>query len=272
MTGAPELGPGPPALTFEVGAAARRGAYVAQRKPVCYQRRGLAGGFDAGAVGRREFPSYFNVLGGSSGPRPRLGISPGPDVNSAGRNVAGEDAIVSGVAGRYARALFDLAKEAGVIEPVARDLQDLGRLIDESPDLRRLVKSPIFDRHAQAAVMTALLEKAGAHELTRKFVGLVAENRRLAALDAIIRAYAALVARHRGEVSAEVVSAHALTDAQLAKLTDTLKAATGSDVRISTRTDATLLGGLTVRLGSRMVDTSLRTKLNRLKLAMKEAG
>lgn len=186
--------------------------------------------------------------------------------------MAGEDAIVSGVAGRYASALFDLAKEAGVIDPVARDMEDLGGLIGENPDLRRLVKSPLYGRDDQTAAMAAILDKAGAHALTKQFVGLVAANRRLFALDGMIRAYAALVARHRGEVSAEVVSAHPLTDAQLAKLTDTLKAATGSDVRVSARVDNGLLGGLVVKLGSRMVDTSLRTKLNRLKLAMKEAG
>lgn len=186
--------------------------------------------------------------------------------------MAGEDAIVSGVAGRYASALFDLAKEAGVIDPVARDMDDLGRLIAESSDLKRLIKSPLYDRDDQTAAMGAVLEKAGAHALTRKFVGLVAANRRLFALDGMVRAYGALVAQHRGEVSAEVVSAHPLTDAQLARLTDTLKAATGSEVKVAARVDNGLLGGLVVKLGSRMVDTSLRTKLNRLKLAMKEAG
>jgi len=158
------------------------------------------------------------------------------------------------------------------MDAVARDLTDLGRLISESADLRRLVMSPVFDRDDQSSAMAAILDKAGAHGLTKKFVGLVAANRRLFALDGMIRAYGALVARHRGEVAAEVVSAHPLTDAQLAKLGETLKAATGSEVRVTARVDDGLLGGLVVKLGSRMVDTSLRTKLNRLKLAMKEAG
>ncbi len=186
--------------------------------------------------------------------------------------MAGEDAIISGVAGRYANALFDLAKDAGAIDAVLSDLNSLDQLLTESADLRSLVKSPVFGRDEQTAAMTAILERAGAHDLTKKFVGLVAANRRLFALDGMIRGFRALVARFRGEVTAEVASAHPLTDAQLAKLTETLKAATGSEVQVNARVDNGLLGGLVVKVGSRMVDTSLRTKLNRLKLAMKEAG
>jgi len=186
--------------------------------------------------------------------------------------VAGADVNLSGVAGRYASALFDLAKEAGAIDVVAADLGDVERLMGESADLRDLIKSPLYDRDQQTGAMGAVLERGGANDLTRKFVGLVAANRRLFALDGMINSYKALVAQHRGEVSAEVTSAHPLTDAQVQKLTETLKAATGSDVRLSTKTDNSLLGGLVVKLGSRMVDTSLRTKLNRMKLAMKEAG
>lgn len=186
--------------------------------------------------------------------------------------MAGEDANFSGVAGRYASALFDLAKESGAIDAVAGDLGALGRLMGESADLRNLVSSPLYDRAEQTAAMGAILERAGAADLTKKFVGLVATNRRLFALEGMIGAYKALVAKHRGEVSAEVTSAHPLTDVQVQKLTETLKAATGSDVTLSTKVDDSLLGGLVVKLGSRMVDTSLRTKLNRMKLAMKEAG
>jgi len=186
--------------------------------------------------------------------------------------VAGEDATLTGVAGRYASALFDLAKEAGAIDAVAGDLGALEKLLQESADLRDLVKSPLYDRDDQTKAMGAVLARAGASDLTKKFVGLVATNRRLFALDGMIASYKALVAQYRGEVSAEVTSAHPLTDAQVQKLKDTLKAATGSDVSLSTKVDNGLLGGLVVKLGSKMIDTSLRTKLNRMKLAMKEAG
>lgn len=186
--------------------------------------------------------------------------------------MAGEDANFSGVAGRYASALFDLAKDAGSIDAVAGDLTALERLLSESADLRDLVKSPLYDRADQTAAMGALLQRAGAADLTQKFIGLVASNRRLFALEGMIKTYKAIVAQHRGEVSAEVTSAHPLTDVQVQKLTETLKAATGSDVTLSASVDDSLLGGLVVKLGSRMVDTSLRTKLNRMKLAMKEAG
>lgn len=186
--------------------------------------------------------------------------------------MAGEDANFTGVAGRYASALFDLAKDAGAIDAVAADLAGVEQMMSESADLRDLVKSPLFGREDQTKAMGALLERAGASDLTKKFIGLVATNRRLFALDGMIKTYKALVAQYRGEVSAEVTSAHPLTDVQVQKLTETLKAATGSDVTLSTKVDNGLLGGLVVKLGSRMVDTSLRTKLNRMKLAMKEAG
>ncbi|MEQ8746111.1 F0F1 ATP synthase subunit delta [Pyruvatibacter sp.] len=186
--------------------------------------------------------------------------------------MAGGNANISGVAGRYASALFDLARDAGSIDVVAGDLAGVATMMNDSADLRDLIKSPLYDRDDQTKAMAALLERAGANDLTKKFVGLVVANRRLFALDGIIGAYKALVAQHRGEVSAEVTSAHPLTDAQVQKLTETLKAATGSEVTLSTKVDNGLLGGLVVKLGSRMVDTSLRSKLNRMKLAMKEAG
>lgn len=180
--------------------------------------------------------------------------------------------IVSGIAGRYASALFDLAQDQSALEPVAADLAAFGRMIDESDDLRRLVRSPVIRRSAQVAALDALMDKAQMNALTKKFVGLVARNRRLFALRDMIRGFSRLLAQHRGEVAGEVVSAHPLSDAQLDALKAQLKAAVGSDVQLEAKVDASLLGGLVVKIGSRMIDSSLRTKLQNLKFAMKGAG
>ncbi|MBG52377.1 MAG: F0F1 ATP synthase subunit delta [Rhodobiaceae bacterium] len=180
--------------------------------------------------------------------------------------------LAAGVAGRYATALFELAEQAGALEPVAADLESLTALIAQSDDLRRLVKSPVFTAEEQARAMDALLVKAGAQKLTQNFVGVVVRNRRLFALSDIARAYGQLLAKSRGEMTAEVTSAHVLVDAQIDELKQALKAAMGRDVKIQTNVDKELLGGLVVKVGSRMVDSSLRTKLNNLKFAMKEAG
>ena len=179
---------------------------------------------------------------------------------------------VSGLAGRYATALFELARDSGTLDDVAGDLASLKTLIGESADLARLVRSPVFSRDDQARAMGAVLEKAGAADLTRRFIGLVASKRRLFALPDIINAYASLLAHHRGEVSAHVVSAYPLDDAQMQTLGETLKAAAGRDVQIDTAVDQEILGGLIVRMGSRMIDSSLRTKLTNLQVAMKEVG
>ncbi len=183
-----------------------------------------------------------------------------------------ESTTVSGISGRYATALFDLALDQTALEPVADDLASLGRMIDDSDDLRRLVRSPVIGRRAQIAALDAIMEKAGANDLTRKFVGLVARNRRLFALPGMIRGFARLMAQHRGEVAGEVISAHPLSDDQLQALKAQLKTAVGSDVQLETRVDAALLGGLVVKIGSRMIDSSLRTKLQNLKFVMKGAG
>jgi len=186
--------------------------------------------------------------------------------------VSSDKPLAAGVAGRYATALFELAEQAGALEPVAADLESLTALIAQSDDLRRLVKSPVFTAEEQARAMGALLVKAGAQKLTQNFVGVVVRNRRLFALSDIARAYGQLLAKSRGEMTAEVTSAHALVDAQIDELKQALKAAMGRDVKIQTNVDKELLGGLVVKVGSRMVDSSLRTKLNNLKFAMKEAG
>ncbi len=178
----------------------------------------------------------------------------------------------TGLAGRYATALFDLAETDRLLDQVAKDLEQLGRMIDESADLNRLIRSPAISRQDQGRAMAAVLEKAKMSELTRKFVATVAENRRLFALKAMIGAYQALLAERRGEASAEVISAAPLAKKQLDSIGATLKKAIGSDVAIDATVDESLLGGLVVKIKSRMVDSSLRTKLQQLRFSMKGIG
>lgn len=174
------------------------------------------------------------------------------------------------MAGRYATALFDLAVENKALEAVDGDLANLDAMLAASADLRRLVRSPVFSAEDQQRSMSALLDKAGVEGLVANFVGLIARNRRLFALPAMIEAFRTLLARHRGEVTAEVTSATALSDAQTSALKAALKASLGQDVQMAMRVEPDLLGGLIVKVGSRMVDSSLRTKLNSLKVAMRE--
>jgi len=151
-------------------------------------------------------------------------------------------------------------------------MASLGRMIADSADLHRLVRSPVIGSKAQAAALDAIMAQAKFGPLSVKFVGLVASNRRLFALPGMVRGFAQLMAQHRGEVAGEVTSAHPLSDAQLATLRAQLKTAVGSDVQIDAKVDPSLLGGLIVKIGSRMIDSSLRTKLQNLKFAMKGAG
>lgn len=183
--------------------------------------------------------------------------------------MATDTTIVSGISGRYAIALFELARDANVLDAVSGDLASLVKAMDESADLTRLVRSPVIGRNDQGKAMGAVLDKMGAHALTKQFLGLIAHNRRLFALSDMVRDFTRLLAQHRGEVAGEVVSAQALSDKQLTDLKAQLKKAVGSEVRINTRVDPSLLGGMTVKVGSRMVDGSLRTKLQNLKIAMK---
>ncbi|WP_454918305.1 F0F1 ATP synthase subunit delta [Xanthobacter sediminis] len=180
------------------------------------------------------------------------------------------DTIVSGMAGRYATALFELADEAGAIDSVKADLDRLSALIAESADLARLVKSPVFTADVQLSAMTAILDKAGIGGIAGNFVKLVAQNRRLFALPQMIAGFAALVAVKRGEATAKVTVAQPLSDAHFAELKDTLASKTGKDVLLDVTVDPSILGGLIVQLGSRMVDASLKTKLNSIRHAMKE--
>lgn len=186
--------------------------------------------------------------------------------------MSGDETIISGLAGRYATALFELADADQSLDKIAGDLDVIKQLINESSDLSRLLHSPAFTRQQQSAAMAAVLERAGVGGLTAKFVGLVASNRRLFALEQMIGGYRALLARHRGEVTAQVASARPLSQAQLDQLSDALRAAMGRDVSLETEIEPELIGGLTVRVGSRMVDNSLRTKLKNLEVVMKEVG
>jgi F-type H+-transporting ATPase subunit delta len=185
--------------------------------------------------------------------------------------MAGEDPITSGMAGRYATALFELALEQKAIDAVRTDLDRFDAMLADSEDLRRLVRSPVFTTEAQTRALKAVLDKAGISGLASNFLLLVARKRRLFAASQMIRAYRVLVARHKGEVTAQVTVAEKLSDAHLAALKDALKAVTKQDVQIDLQVEPAIIGGLIVKLGSRMVDSSLRTKLNSIKFAMKEA-
>ena len=177
-----------------------------------------------------------------------------------------------GLAGRYAGALYDLAEGDKLLDRVSDDLGQLAAMIHGSADLARLIRSPVIDRSDQNRAMAAVMEKAEMSDLTRRFVGVVAANRRLFQLTGIIATFHALLAERRGEATAEVVSASVLTKTQLKAIGDAVKKVLGTRVSIDARVDAGLLGGLIVKVGSRMVDSSLSTKLQRLRLAMKGIG
>ncbi len=186
--------------------------------------------------------------------------------------VADTSPLISGVAERYASSLFELALEAGSVEAISADLDRFQALIDESADLKRLIESPVFSAEEQQRAVSAVAAKAGIAGIVGNFLKVVAANRRLFALPGMIRAFRQIAAAHRGEVTAEVTSAHALTPAQEQELKSALKGVTGKDVVVAVKVDPTLLGGLIVKVGSRQIDTSLRTKLSTLKLALKEVG
>lgn len=177
-----------------------------------------------------------------------------------------------GLATRYAAALFELADSKKALDAVAGDLGQLQKMIADSADLRSMMNSPILDRSEQTKAMTAIVKAAGFNELTQKFAGLIAQNRRLFVLPAIIKAFLKLLADRRGEMTAEVTAARALTSDQQAAVAEAIRKAVGSKVSIDLKVDPELLGGLVVRVGSRMIDSSLKTKLQKLQLAMKGIG
>ena len=176
------------------------------------------------------------------------------------------------MAGRYAIALFDLALEEDKIDEVERALGQIDSLLKDSPDFARLVRSPVFSSEEQARSLKAIAAHTEITGLTANFLQLLVKNRRLFALRDIVAGFRRLLADHRGEITADVTSAIPLSEAQMDELKATLKAKTGKAVTLNVTVDPAILGGLIVKIGSRMVDTSIRTKLNTLKFAMKEVG
>jgi F-type H+-transporting ATPase subunit delta len=186
--------------------------------------------------------------------------------------VAGEDSIISGMAGRYGNALFELARDEKTVDAVIADLDRFDAMIADSADLKRMVRSPVFDADSQLRALAAILDKAGIKGLAANFLRVITTNRRLFAVRDMIRAYRALVARHKGEVHAQITVAETLNDKNLEALKGALKNVTGGkDIDLDIKVDPAIIGGLIVKVGSRMVDSSLRTKLNAIKFAMKEA-
>jgi len=177
--------------------------------------------------------------------------------------------IQASLSGRYASALFGLARDEKVIDAVAASLQTLKRALAESDDLRRLTTSPLVSRDQATKAVAATAVSLGLDPLTAKFLGVLAQNRRLAQLGAVIRAYGQLTAAHRGETTAEVVSAHPLSDDQVEALKAKLKTQLARDVAVDLTVDPSILGGLIVKVGSRQIDSSIRSKLNTLAIAMK---
>ncbi len=187
--------------------------------------------------------------------------------------MADDSEHVSGVAGRYASALYALADEQRQTAEVAASLATIQNMIGESADLQRLVRSPVFSSEQQTKALNALLERAEISGIAANFVRLVAAKRRLFALSDMTAGYNKLYDAARGLTRAEVTSAAPLNDAQIAALKDQLRGpSSGKDVELSVRVDPAIIGGLIVKLGSRMIDGSLRTKLNAIRIAMKEVG
>ena len=183
--------------------------------------------------------------------------------------MASDDRQIAGIAQRYATAVFELAAEERAIDTLAADLAQLKTLLGQSPELTRLVRSPMFSREDQAKGMEAVLKTAGAGDLARRLVLLLAEKRRLFTLSGVIRAFESLLARHRGEIAAEVTSARTLNPSEITELKRLLKDKLGREPRLELHIDPALLGGLKLKVGSRLIDSSLRTKLEGLRAAMK---
>ena len=175
------------------------------------------------------------------------------------------------MAGRYATALFELAHDTNAVDAVKTDLERFDALIAESADFARLVRSPVFSADQQLHALSAVLERTGISGLAAKFLKLVTTNRRLFAAADMVRGYRELVAKHKGEATAEVTVAEKLKDEHVEALRAALKSVSGKDVDLDIKVDPAIIGGLVVKLGSRMVDSSLRTKLNSIRHAMKEA-
>ncbi|MEQ8287671.1 MAG: F0F1 ATP synthase subunit delta [Roseitalea porphyridii] len=180
-----------------------------------------------------------------------------------------QNTAATGLQGRYATALFDLAKSAKQLDAVKSDLVLLDQAIATSDDLRNVLRSPVISRDVQANAMAALLDKLGISELTKKTVGLLCQKRRLFVLPGVISSYLSMLSAHNGEVTAQVTSAAELKKEQIEAVTDALKDVVGATVKVDLKIDPAVLGGLVVQVGSRVFDASLRTKLQKLELAMK---
>ncbi|SMX38154.1 ATP synthase subunit delta [Maliponia aquimaris] len=187
-------------------------------------------------------------------------------------DVSDSASISSGIANRYATAVFEIVKEAGALPELEANLDDLSAALSESADLRELLVNPVYSRDAQGAAIAAIADKMGLMPAIKNVLSLMASKRRLFVVPHMVSRLREMIAVEKGEVTAEVVSATALTDAQAAQLADTLKAKVGKDVKISATVDESLIGGLVVKMGSKMIDTSIRAKLNSLQNAMKEVG
>jgi F-type H+-transporting ATPase subunit delta len=187
-------------------------------------------------------------------------------------SLASEATGVSGLAERYAAALFELADERRILDEAAANLRELRAMLRESEELSRLIRSPLVSREEQEKAISALAERAGFAPLVRDFLGVVARNRRLFAIPAMIEAYLEKLAERRGEVTAEVAAAQPLSTAQLDLLREQLRRKVGRQVAIDVRVDPGLIGGMVIKLGSRMIDGSIRSKLQRLQMAMRGIG
>jgi F-type H+-transporting ATPase subunit delta len=207
----------------------------------------------------------------ASRPAARRGLpgkGPGPE---EGAHLAATS-LTSGAAGRYSTALFELARETDELDRAEADLNQLDEALETSPELNELIRNPVYTRTQQEKGMAAIADRMGLSPLVRNVVGLMAQKRRLFALPQMIAMFRALLAEHRGEVTAEVTAAHPLSDTQRDALAERIRTALGRDVKLNVRVDESIIGGLVVRVGSRMIDSSIRAKLARLQNAMKEVG
>jgi len=186
--------------------------------------------------------------------------------------VADSSTLVSSAAGRYATALFELAGDSEALDRTEQDMEALGQALEASDDLRTLISTPVYTRDEQGRAMASVAEAMDLSALVGNVVGLMATKRRLFVLGDVIDIFAQLMAEHRGEVTADVTAARALSDAQQAALVSTLKAAIGREVKLNVTVDEEIIGGLVVKVGSKMIDTSIRSKLASLQNAMREVG
>jgi F-type H+-transporting ATPase subunit delta len=186
--------------------------------------------------------------------------------------LAAQDSVLTQIARPYAQALFGLAQGENAVDEVDAGLTSISKLTDDSPDFERFLRSPVISADQKAAALDRIIEAAKPHQIVGKFLRVVARNGRLFTLPTIIKTYRELAAAARGEVSAEVTSAAPLSSGQLKSLADTLKAKIGKTVTLIEHVDPSLIGGLVVKVGSRMIDSSLKTKLSAMRVAMKEVG